>query len=125
MKMRQRENGAGGAVAAVSRWVSREAYWRDQLRRQEASGLSVCAYCKSHGLSSWSLYEWRRRLRVAAERGGAKFAEVGLAGSCVARGVDAVGSGVEVIVRDAVRVSVAAGFDEATLVRVVRALAQC
>ena len=40
----------------------REAYWRDQVRRQTSSGLSVRRFCEDAGLSEPSFYAWRRRL---------------------------------------------------------------
>jgi hypothetical protein len=38
------------------------AVWRDRLLAQQASGLSVAAWCKREGVSAWSVYAWRKRL---------------------------------------------------------------
>ena len=58
----------------------REAFWREQVRRQAASGLSVRRFCEQRRLSEPSFYAWRRTL---AERdqggGGAAFVPVMLA----------------------------------------------
>jgi hypothetical protein len=43
-----------------------EARWRDALRRQRASGLTVQSFCRREGLSESSFYAWRRAI---AERG--------------------------------------------------------
>jgi hypothetical protein len=36
--------------------------WRQRLRRQTSSGLSIPAFCASEGVSLASFYSWRRRL---------------------------------------------------------------
>jgi hypothetical protein len=41
-----------------------ERAWRQRLRRQTSSGLSIPAFCASEGISSASFYSWRRRLAV-------------------------------------------------------------
>jgi hypothetical protein len=38
------------------------AVWRERLEAQQASGLSVAAWCKQAGVSPWSVYAWRKRL---------------------------------------------------------------
>jgi hypothetical protein len=38
------------------------AVWRERLEAQQASGLSVAAWCKQAGVSAWSVYAWRKRL---------------------------------------------------------------
>jgi transposase len=40
----------------------KEQFWRDHLRRWQASGLSVRAYCAQHHLAVPSFYAWRRTL---------------------------------------------------------------
>jgi len=42
--------------------------WRELVARQAQSGLSVAAFCQREGISPWSIYGWRKRLR--AEDGG-------------------------------------------------------
>lgn len=41
------------------------AVWRERLQVQQASGLSVAAWCRQAGLSTWSVYAWRKRLARA------------------------------------------------------------
>lgn len=41
------------------------AVWRERLQAQQASGLSVAAWCKQAGVSAWSVYAWRKRLSPA------------------------------------------------------------
>jgi hypothetical protein len=48
----------------------RQAQWRDRLVRQEQSGQSVAAFCKSEGIAAQTFYWWRAKLdngRPAAE----------------------------------------------------------
>ncbi len=41
----------------------REAYWREQVERQSASGMNVREFCQERGLSEPSFYAWRRTLQ--------------------------------------------------------------
>jgi putative transposase len=41
-----------------------EQAWRELVERQAQSGLSVPAFCQREGISAWSLYGWRSRLRA-------------------------------------------------------------
>ena len=47
---------------AKQRSGEREAFWREQVRRQAASRLSVRRFCVEKGLSEPSFYAWRRTL---------------------------------------------------------------
>ena len=47
---------------AKQRRGEREAFWREQVRRQAASRLSVRRFCEEKGLSEPSFYAWRRTL---------------------------------------------------------------
>jgi transposase-like protein len=40
--------------------------WRRLIRQQQASGLSASAFCQRTGVSPWSFYSWRRKLRDEA-----------------------------------------------------------
>ena len=54
------------------------AVWRERLEAQQASGLSVAAWCKQAGVSAWSVYAWRKRL--SSPPGTPKLIRVPLAG---------------------------------------------
>lgn len=41
--------------------------WSERIAEQEASGLSIRAYCKEHGIGEHSFYAWRQRLRRTEE----------------------------------------------------------
>jgi hypothetical protein len=36
--------------------------WRELVQRHKISGLSVDSFCQQQGVSSWSFYQWRKRL---------------------------------------------------------------
>jgi hypothetical protein len=41
----------------------RRAYWRKLIAEQEASGMTIHAFCKQRGLGHHSFYHWRKRLQ--------------------------------------------------------------
>jgi transposase-like protein len=40
--------------------------WRQRIKRQRESGLSIAEFCRRENISSHSFYVWRRNLRQAA-----------------------------------------------------------
>jgi hypothetical protein len=42
----------------------RHALWRDRIRRQEASGLTVAQFCAQECIARSKLYAWKHRFRV-------------------------------------------------------------
>jgi hypothetical protein len=42
----------------------REAWWQEQIVKQQASGLSVRRFCEAEGLGEASFYAWRRTLQA-------------------------------------------------------------
>lgn len=42
--------------------------WGELIKQQKASGLSVPAFCGREGISPWTLYGWRSRLRSGQPR---------------------------------------------------------
>ena len=49
--------------AIEQRTAKRSEYWREQIARQENSGLSVQRFCQEQGVAEQSFYVWRKRLR--------------------------------------------------------------
>jgi hypothetical protein len=37
--------------------------WRERIAEQARSGVSIKQFCTERGLSAWSYYSWRKRLR--------------------------------------------------------------
>jgi hypothetical protein len=86
--------------------------WREILRNQRASGLSVAAFCRRSRISQASFYAWRRKLRDTAT-----FTEVRI----VPEAAPPAGA-LELILPDGRRIMVRPGFDRATLVALVDVL---
>lgn len=103
-----------------------EAQWRALVRAYAGGGQSRRAFCAQHGIADASLRHWQRRLSGEAEDGGA----CGARGSWLVpvRVLEAVteegpgNSGVVLVAPGGVRIEVAAGFDAATLKRVLATL---
>ncbi len=55
-------------MANTKRDATKEAFWRDAIRRQAGSGLSVREFCRKHGLSEPSFYERRRPYQERDDR---------------------------------------------------------
>ena len=43
--------------------------WRERIAEHDRSGLCVKDFCKERGLTAWSFYSWRKRLREAGPVG--------------------------------------------------------
>ena len=41
------------------------ALWRDRIRQQEASGLSIEQFCSQEGITRSKFHSWKRRFRLA------------------------------------------------------------
>lgn len=44
------------------RSLERAQYWRELIREQDASSLSISAFCRQHEVSQNSFFRWRRQL---------------------------------------------------------------
>ena len=43
------------------------ALWRDRIRRQEASGLTIEQFCAQEGVARSKFHAWKRRFRLAGD----------------------------------------------------------
>jgi transposase-like protein len=43
--------------------LERRGHWQDVIRKQQASGLSVSAFCRQHEVPLSSFYNWKRKLK--------------------------------------------------------------
>jgi transposase len=112
------------------------AEWAKRVERWKDSGLSAKEYAAETGLKASTLSYWRwrlgsnadreRRKRKAAGKAREAVAVAGLSGRFVeleaAAPVPAQQPLLELVLSGGLRVRVAAGFDEATLTRLVRAV---
>src|SRR5579872_4716524 len=96
--------------------VQKERFWRTAIQRWRTSHLSVRAYCQQHGLSEANFHAWRRTL-AARDAEVTPFAAVHVLeeprGEAAATGV------VEVVLANHRVLRIAAGFDAATLRRLL------
>jgi transposase-like protein len=111
-------------------WHEREA--RVVVAAWEASGESLGAFARRHGLGESRLDHWRRRLRVQVankveEPGAEAFLPVKIVerlddGLPEMRGGRGVAAAIEIVVRGGRVIRVPDGFDPSTLARVVQTL---
>jgi hypothetical protein len=90
--------------------------WRERLAAQKRSGLSVKQFCKEQGLTEYSFYAWRKRLRGA---GPVRFA---LVERGAVRQALATEASLELVLATGERLRIGAGVDTATLRTVLDAL---
>lgn len=132
-------------MARFQRDRSKERFWRRAVRQWRQSGQSIRAFCRERGLSEPSFHGWRRTLaerdqaadktrratRVASKRGhqeqngdvGRDFVPVQIVASAApAVTASAASGGIEVVVGAGRVVRIAAGFDAATLQRLLAVL---
>ncbi len=94
------------------------ARWREVLRKQRASGLTVAAFCRRSRIPQASFYVWRRKLREAAA-----FTEVRVTSDHeLTRGELPARGALELVLPGGRSIVVRPGFDRATLLALVDAL---
>jgi transposase-like protein len=84
-------------------------FWRERVAEHGRSGVSVKEFCKERGLSAWSFYCWRKRLR---EQGPVRFALVERSARRQERTAEVA---LELELATGERLRIAAGVDPATL----------
>jgi len=50
-------------MMAQQRSSGRERYWQSVMRKQQASGMSVSAFCRQNDVSASTFYNWKRKLK--------------------------------------------------------------
>jgi len=83
--------------------------WAERIAAQQRSGMSVKQFCKEHGLTEYSFYAWRKRLR---EKGPVRFALVERSPRRQERTAEAA---LELVLATGERLRIGAGVDTATL----------
>jgi transposase len=95
----------------------KERQWRRWIRQWQTSGLSVRDFCARYGLATASFYHWRRLLeRRATER--PAFVPVQVVADLPPPQASALG----LVLPDGRTIRVSAGFDTATLRRLLAVL---
>jgi hypothetical protein len=90
--------------------------WRERIAEQSRSGLSIKQFCKERGVTPWSFYDWRKRLREPAA---VRFALVERGPAERERATEAQ---LELILPGGARMHIRSGVDGATLRTVLEAL---
>lgn len=90
--------------------------WRERIAEQARSGLSIKQFCQERGVTTWSFYDWRKRLR---KPGAVRFALIEREPVTRERATEAQ---LELILADGVRMHIRSGVDGATLRTVLEAL---
>jgi len=101
----------------------KERFWREVIRRQRKSSLTVSAFCAAEGIKDWSFHWWRRELakrdreKPAAEatvkpQEAPSFVPVQLLPE---RNECHASSSIEVVLTSGQRVRIPTGFDPLTL----------
>jgi hypothetical protein len=105
-------------LVAMSKRGDAVARWREIVRRQSRSGLSVAAFCRRSRIPPASFYFWRRKLREAAT-----FTEVRVTSEHnLTRGELPAHGALELVLPGGRSIVVRPGFDRATLLALVDAL---
>lgn len=84
--------------------------WRGRIAEQQRSGLSIKQFCEERGLTLWSFYDWRKRLR---ETGLVRFALVERRSQPEA--FSSSNAEVEIVFGTGERLRIRSGVDAATL----------
>lgn len=92
------------------------AEWAERIAAQRRGGMSVKQFCKEHGLTEYSFYAWRRRLR---ETGPVRFALVERGARRQERAAEAP---LELVLATGERLRIRSGVDIATLRTVLEVL---
>lgn len=103
---------------AEERVVSKAALWRERLAEQPRSGLSVKQFCGERGLTQYSFYAWRKRLR---QDGPVRFALVDR-GAAQRESAAGASLSLELEFPTGERLRIGSGVDAGTLRTVVAAL---
>jgi hypothetical protein len=90
--------------------------WRERIAEQERGGLSVRQFCKERGLTEYSFYAWRKRLRKQEP---VRFA---LVDRSAAQRQPATEGSLELLLSSGERLRIGAKVDAITLRTVLEAL---
>jgi transposase-like protein len=101
---------------------SKEQFWRRVLRQWHKSGLSVRAFCATHGISEPSFYAWRRTLHLR-DAEAVRFVPVRVvAEQQPIQPTDDGGGSLELVLAAGRRLRIGPGFDGPTLQRLLALL---
>src|SRR5688572_8189523 len=100
--------------------------WREIIERQQASGLSVAAFCRNNGVADSSFFTWKRKLAASATCASAASSAAAAAVTVAAGFVEATvpdlrrrAGSIQVRLRGGRRLLLRSGFDRDLLAEVV------
>jgi putative transposase len=94
-------------MRAIEVGSKRAKKWSELIRQQQQSGLSVTAFCRQHGFSDQTFYNWRKRLAGSEP---VRFALVAADATAAAEQLP-----IELFLVSGDRLRIAPGTDAATL----------
>jgi transposase-like protein len=101
------------------RSAQKERFWRQTIEHWQQSGRTVRGFCREHGLAEANFHAWRRTL-VARDAQAMSFAAVDvLAERSAMQMAQASTAALELVLANGRTVRVGAGFDAATLQRLL------
>ena len=101
-------------MSTIEGVAARQTRWAELIRQHGASKLSVSAFCREHGVSEQSFYNWRKRLSTS---GTVRFALVEANAPVTKESLP-----VELVLASGDRLRIAPGTDAATLRTVLHVL---
>ena len=109
----------------------KERFWRQKMREQARSGLSIRAWCREHDVHEHSFYWWRVRLagrdagrrRRRSRRPNPAFVPIRIAAASAATQSSSAESRIEIVLLDQRRVQVIGRVDREMLADVLAVLA--
>jgi putative transposase len=103
-----------GAMRAIEAGSKKAKKWSELIRQQQESGHSVTAFCREHGFSDQTFYNWRKRLAGGEP---VRFALVAADSRVAAEQIH-----VDLLLVSGDRLRIAPGTDATTLRTVLNAL---
>ena len=94
--------------------------WQERLKRFEASGLSIDAFCRQEDLGRSTFMDWLKTLKKEPRRQAAMEAETCSAERAVFVPVTVKANMIEILLPGGGRVRLSAGIDRAVLLDVIR-----
>jgi transposase-like protein len=94
--------------------------WQERLKRFEASGLSIDAFCRQEGVGRSTLMDWLQTLKKEPLRQAAVKGETRSAERPAFAPVTVNANMIEILLPGAARVRMSAGIDRAVLLDIIR-----
>lgn len=104
--------------------TKKQAFWREHIEQWSQTSLSQAAYCREHGLRKSHFWYWKRRVRELSTEAAVeplRFLPIDLSPPAPVE-PPTTGTGITLVLKQGVRVTLGAEFCPATLRRLLGAL---